>query len=64
MANNDSLPFLLDRSGTVFIHDLRTAVLEPDTVRGTPLDMSQYKRLFGTSRVPTNVRFLAPSAWR
>lgn len=39
-----------------FIHDLRTTVLEPDTVRGTPLDMSQYKRLFGTSRVPTNVR--------
>ena len=36
-----------------FIHDLRTGVLEPDTVRGTPLDMFQFTRLFATSRVPT-----------
>lgn len=36
-----------------FVHDLRTGVLEPDTVRGTPLDMFQYTRLFGTSRIPT-----------
>jgi len=37
-----------------FIHDLRTGVLGPDTVRGTPLDMDQYKRLFGTARIPTD----------
>ncbi|GAA6023450.1 hypothetical protein JCM10207_004418 [Rhodosporidiobolus poonsookiae] len=36
-----------------FIHDLRTGVLEPDSFRGTPLDMSQYCRLFGTARIPT-----------
>lgn len=39
-----------------FIHDLRNGVLEPDLVRGTALDMSQYKRLFGTNRMPTDVR--------
>ena len=38
-----------------FIHDLRAGLLEPDTVRGTPLDMDQYQRLFGTARIPTNV---------
>ncbi|KAJ9115017.1 hypothetical protein QFC22_005345 [Naganishia vaughanmartiniae] len=37
-----------------FVHDLRNELLEPDMIRGTPLDMSQYKRLFGTSRVPTH----------
>ncbi|PCH35943.1 acyltransferase ChoActase/COT/CPT [Wolfiporia cocos MD-104 SS10] len=36
-----------------FIHDLRTGVLEPDSLRGTPLDMDQYTRLFGTARIPT-----------
>ncbi|KAI9445883.1 acyltransferase ChoActase/COT/CPT [Lactarius indigo] len=36
-----------------FIHDLRTGILEPDTVRGIPLDMDQYKQLFGTARIPT-----------
>lgn len=36
-----------------FIHDLRTGTLDPDLVRGTPLDMYQYSRLFGTSRIPT-----------
>ncbi|CAO1617262.1 unnamed protein product [Sympodiomycopsis kandeliae] len=36
-----------------FIHDLRTGHLEPDTVRGTPLDMFQYSKLFGTARIPT-----------
>ncbi|KIY72039.1 acyltransferase ChoActase/COT/CPT [Cylindrobasidium torrendii FP15055 ss-10] len=36
-----------------FIHDLRKGVLEPDTVRGTPLDMDQYHRLFGSARIPT-----------
>lgn len=41
-----------------FIHDLRAGVLEPDNVRGTPLDMDQYLRLFGTARVPTDVRLV------
>lgn len=36
-----------------FIHDLRAGILEPDTVRGVPLDMDQYTRLFGTARIPT-----------
>jgi len=36
-----------------FIHDLRTGQLEPDQFRGTPLDMSQYQKLFGTARIPT-----------
>ncbi|EJD46993.1 acyltransferase ChoActase/COT/CPT [Auricularia subglabra TFB-10046 SS5] len=36
-----------------FIHDLRNEVLSPDTVRNIPLDMDQYRRLFGTARVPT-----------
>lgn len=43
-----------------FIHDLRAGLLEPDTVRGTPLDMDQYSRLFGTSRIPTDVRLEPP----
>lgn len=37
-----------------FVHDLRTGQLAPDNVRGTPLDMYQYTRLFGTSRIPTS----------
>ncbi|KAL5514087.1 hypothetical protein ACEPAG_2848 [Sanghuangporus baumii] len=36
-----------------FIHDLRAGLLEPDSVRGQPLDMDQYTRLFGTARIPT-----------
>lgn len=36
-----------------FIHDLRFGLLDPDNVRGTPLDMDQYTRLFGTARIPT-----------
>ncbi|TIB75421.1 hypothetical protein E3Q23_02442 [Wallemia mellicola] len=36
-----------------FVHDLRANILQPDNVRGIPLDMSQYNRLFGTSRIPT-----------
>ena len=42
-----------------FIHDLRNELLQPDTVRGIPLDMDQYRRLFGTARIPTSVS-LAP----
>ncbi|CEL53920.1 carnitine O-acetyltransferase [Rhizoctonia solani AG-1 IB] len=38
-----------------FIHDLRAGILEPDTARTTNLDMDQYTRLFGTSRIPTQV---------
>ncbi len=36
-----------------FIHDLRNGLLAPDAIRGTPLDMYQYTRLFGTARIPT-----------
>lgn len=36
-----------------FIHDLRMGVLEPDDMRGIKLDMTQYTRLFGTARIPT-----------
>ncbi|CAO1613709.1 unnamed protein product [Parajaminaea phylloscopi] len=43
----------LTLASIAFIHDLRTGTLEPDTVRGTPLDMFQYTRLFGTARIPT-----------
>ena len=32
---------------------MRKEELPPDTLRGTPLDMYQYSRLFGTARVPT-----------
>lgn len=40
-----------------FIHDLRAGLLEPDAVRGIPLDMDQYTRLFGTARIPTEVEW-------
>ncbi len=33
-------------------------MLEPDNMRGIPLDMDQYTRLFGTARIPTEVRYL------
>jgi hypothetical protein len=36
---------------------LRAGLLNPDNVRGRPLDMDQYTRLFGTARIPTQVRF-------
>jgi carnitine O-acetyltransferase len=36
-----------------FVRAVRKEELPPDTVRGTPLDMYQYSRLFGTARVPT-----------
>ncbi|KAI0318910.1 Choline/Carnitine o-acyltransferase-domain-containing protein [Amylostereum chailletii] len=36
-----------------FIHDLRAGILNPDSVRGVPLDMDQYTRLLGTARIPT-----------
>ena len=37
-------------------------MLEPDHMRGTPLDMDQYTRLFGTARIPTEVRYPYPYA--
>jgi carnitine O-acetyltransferase len=33
-----------------FIHDLRIGALPPDIIRGQPLDMTQYTRLFGQLR--------------
>ncbi|WRT65193.1 uncharacterized protein IL334_002136 [Kwoniella shivajii] len=41
-------------SSLSFIHDLRNGYLQADSIRGTPLDMSQYGRLFATCRVPTD----------
>jgi hypothetical protein len=38
-----------------FVHDLRAGILEPDKVRGVPLDMDQHARMFGTARIPTEV---------
>lgn len=48
----------LTLASLAFIHDLRHEVLSPDLVRGgaysltVPLDMYQYKRLFGMARIP------------
>lgn len=41
-------------SALEFVRAVRREELPPDTVRGTPLDMYQYSRLFGTARVPTD----------
>ncbi|RWQ93629.1 carnitine acetyl transferase [Paecilomyces variotii] len=40
-------------SALSFVRAVRREELAPDTVRGTPLCMYQYSRLFGTARVPT-----------
>ena len=40
-------------SALCFVRAVRKEELSPDTLRGTPLDMYQYSRLFGTARVPT-----------
>ncbi|KAK4940247.1 carnitine O-acetyltransferase yat1 [Elasticomyces elasticus] len=40
-------------SALCFVRAVRKEELPPDTLRGTPLDMYQYSRLFGTARVPT-----------
>ncbi|CAM9219349.1 unnamed protein product [Chrysoparadoxa australica] len=37
-----------------FIAALRSNSLAPDVFRGTPLDMSQYRRLFGAARIPSD----------
>src|SRR5271155_16539 len=41
-------------SALCFVRAVRKEELPPDTVRGTPLCMHQYSRLFGTARVPTD----------
>ncbi|KAL8736050.1 MAG: hypothetical protein Q9181_002599 [Wetmoreana brouardii] len=40
-------------SALCFVRAVRKEELPPDTLRGTPLDMYQYSRLFGTARLPT-----------
>ncbi|VBB77779.1 Putative mitochondrial carnitine O-acetyltransferase [Podospora comata] len=40
-------------SALEFVRAVRKEELPPDTVKGTPLCMHQYSRLFGTARVPT-----------
>ncbi|PSR87024.1 Choline/Carnitine o-acyltransferase-domain-containing protein [Coniella lustricola] len=41
-------------SALEFVRAVRKEELPPDTIKGTPLDMYQYSRLFGTARVPTD----------
>lgn len=49
-------------STLTFVHALETKSLEPDVIRGTPLCMSQFNRLFATARVPTdNGCYIAPN---
>ncbi|RKU40021.1 hypothetical protein DL546_000132 [Coniochaeta pulveracea] len=40
-------------SSLEFVRAVRKEELPPDTIKGVPLDMYQYTRLFGTARVPT-----------
>ncbi|KAI1084412.1 choline/Carnitine O-acyltransferase [Whalleya microplaca] len=40
-------------SALEFVRAVRREELTPDAVKGKPLDMYQYSRLFGTARVPT-----------
>ena len=53
-ANQVNRAASLTISSLCFVRCLRREELQPDTVRGTPLDMWQYSRLFGTSRIPTD----------
>ena len=41
-------------SALEFVRAVRKEELPPDKIKGTPLDMYQYSRLFGTARVPTD----------
>ncbi|KAI0602267.1 choline/Carnitine O-acyltransferase [Biscogniauxia sp. FL1348] len=41
-------------SALEFVRAVRREELPPDTIKGKPLDMYQYSRLFGTARVPTD----------
>lgn len=43
----------LASSALSFVRAVRREELPPDTVKGSPLCMYQYSRLFGTARVPT-----------
>ena len=43
----------LVNSALEFVRAVRREELPPDTIRGNPLCMFQYSRLFGTARVPT-----------
>ncbi|KAI4184529.1 MAG: hypothetical protein L6R41_004680 [Letrouitia leprolyta] len=40
-------------SALCFVRAVRKEELPPDTLKGTPLCMYQYSRLFGTARIPT-----------
>lgn len=40
-------------SALCFVRAIRKEELSPDMIRGQPLDMYQYSRMFGTARVPT-----------
>lgn len=40
-------------SSLAFVRAVRKEELPPDSIRGQPLDMYQYSRLFGTARIPT-----------
>ena len=40
-------------SALSFVRAVRREELPPDTIRGTPLCMYQYSRMFGTARIPT-----------
>ena len=40
-------------SALSFVRAVRREELPPDTIRGKPLCMYQYSRLFGTARIPT-----------
>jgi carnitine O-acetyltransferase len=40
-------------SALAFVRAVRREELPPDTIRGQPLCMYQYSRLFGTARIPT-----------
>ncbi|KAJ9666048.1 carnitine O-acetyltransferase yat1 [Coniosporium apollinis] len=40
-------------SALSFVRAVRKEELPPDTIKGQPLDMYQYTRLFGTARIPT-----------
>lgn len=41
-------------SSLCFVRATRKEELPPDTLRGQPLDMYQYSKMFGTARVPTD----------
>lgn len=41
-------------SALCFVRAVRKEELPPDTLRGQPLDMYQFSRLFGTARIPTD----------